>query len=139
MVLPSHILKSLKRILGAGGEITDPVPPELLNLVAVYIATMRQVSLEEPTIKDLALLLTLLVNQAPKGKFEKDTKLYHSERSEWVRFHQGGPCGFSIVQSPTGGMIWAQTSHLSIDIPQPAKAEPEAKPQQQQKKQTAAA
>lgn len=138
MVLPSHILKSIKRILGAGGEITDPVPPELLNLVSVYIATMRQVSMEEPTIKDLALLLTLLVNQAPKGKYEKDTKLWHSERSEWVRFHQGGPCGFSIVTSPSGGLIWSQTSHLSIDVPQPKKAE-EEKPQQQQKKQTAAA
>ena len=138
MVLPSHVLKSLKRILGAGGEITDPVPPELLNLVAIYISTMRQVSMEEPTIKDLALLMTLLVNQSPKGKYEKETKLYHSERLEWVRFHQGGPCGFSIVMSPTGGMIWAQTSHLSVAIPQPEKAEPEKAPQQQ-KKQTAAA
>lgn len=137
MVLPSHILKSLKRILGAGGEITEEVPPEFLNLVAIYIATMRQVSMEEPTIKDLSLLLTLLVNQAPKGKYEQGTKLYHAQRCEWVKFHQGGPCGFSIVQSPSGGMIWSQTSHLSTDIPQPAKIEQEAKPQQ--KKQTAAA
>lgn len=116
-MIPSHIERQVKRILGAGAEIDGPLPDEIYKLIEIFVATVRHFSTEEPTTRDIAMMLTLLAYQSKgQARWSVGTVLNHTTRQEQVSFYRRGFGGFHLVQSPCSGLIWASEEELE-DIP----------------------
>ena len=112
-MIPSHVAKQIKLILGAGSEAGVDIPLALETLVGAYIAAMRYVSHEDVTGKELAMMMTLLASTSDPGPYGYGDVLFHSDRNEDVKFYRDGFSGYSIVDSPSSGLIWVREVDLS--------------------------